>query len=108
MFFRQTVERSFVEHQDIFVHDFSYSRLMFSSKVVHRDWELLCIPDLPVGRHQDWLARVHLTTHVSSGKSVTDVHQYRYVTESFTWILDDECQFDQDWLGKRRVACPFE
>ena len=90
--------------QDIFLHDFSYSRLTFSSKVLRRDWEVLCIPDLPQGRHQDWLARVCLTTLLSPVDPVdqpdqprqrTDLHTYRYVKESFTWTLDDDCQFDQ-------------
>lgn len=98
-----------VQHlKDIFLHDFSYSRLTFSSKVLRRDWEVLCIPDLPQGRHQDWLARVCLNTLLSPVDPVdqpdqprqrTDLHTYRYVKESFTWTLDDDCQFDQALNG---------
>eukprot|EP00435_Cladocopium_sp_Y103_P054584 s1087_g17.t2 len=99
---------------DVFLYDFSYNRMTFSSKVLRRDWEILCIPDLPQGRHQDWLARVCLTTLLSPVDPVdpdpekremeqmermerqrTDLHKYRYVKESFTWTLDDDCQFDQ-------------
>ena len=69
----------------------------FTSKILHRDWEILCIPDLP-GRQQDWLAQVKLTTQLARmhlEMETKDVHRYRYVQESFTWVLDDDCHFDE-------------
>ena len=87
--------------QEIFLHDFTYSRRNFTSKTLHRDWEILCIPDLP-GRQQNWLAQVKLTTQLERMNlelETKDVHRYRYVQESFTWILDDDCQFDEATLG---------
>eukprot|EP00438_Fugacium_kawagutii_P002508 Skav210891 [mRNA] locus=scaffold1060:16805:29276:- [translate_table: standard] len=73
--------------------------------VLQRDWQILCIPGLPQGRHQDWLARLSVTTELCPKANeadeaenflLTDVHTYRYLRESFTWTLDDDCQFDQE------------
>jgi len=91
-----------IEHlKEIFLRDFTYSRRNFTSKILHRDWEILCIPDLP-GRQQNWLAQVKLTTQLArmnSEMETKDVHRYRYVQESFTWILDDDCHFDEALNG---------
>lgn len=90
--------------QEIFLRDFTYSRRNFTSKILHRDWEILCIPDLP-GRQQDWLAQVKLTTQLARMNlemETKDVHRYRYVQESFTWILDDDCHFDEATLGSSK------
>lgn len=90
--------------QEIFLRDFTYSRRNFTSKILHRDWEILCIPDLP-GRQQDWLAQVKLTTQLARMNlemETKDVHRYRYVQESFTWVLDDDCHFDEASLGSSK------
>lgn len=88
--------------------------MILDVEVLRRDWQILCIPGLPQGRHQDWLARLSLTTELCPredpgeadeageaaesfpSREVTDVHTYRYLRESFTWTLDDDCQFDQE------------
>ena len=83
--------------EEVFLRDFNYSRLLFTTKILRRDWEILCIPGLP-GRHQDWLARVRSTSFLvgeSGERRMVDLQCYKYDKEHFTWVFDDEARFDK-------------
>ena len=53
----------------VFLHDFEAGRLKFSARVASREWEILCIPAIPVlNRPQAWLAKLRLTTQLTDGR----------------------------------------
>ncbi|CAK9038399.1 unnamed protein product [Durusdinium trenchii] len=103
-----------VDHlKEVFLHDFNYSRMRFSAKIVKRDWDILCIPGLP-GRHQDWLARARLKNTLRSARfddergkqeedqleeghirEVVDEQCYIFDREHFTWALAEESLFEK-------------
>ncbi|CAE7453812.1 CML25 [Symbiodinium natans] len=79
-----------VQHlQEVFLHDFEAGRLKFSARVASREWEILCIPAIPVlNRPQAWLAKLRLTTQLTDGRRLRSSWQfYRYAQELFTWHL---------------------
>ncbi|CAE7769522.1 CML25 [Symbiodinium pilosum] len=86
-----------VKHlKEVFLHDFETSRLKFTARVVSHEWEVICVPAIPMPhRPRVWLAKMQLFSNLSDGRQRSSGWQfYRYQPELFTWTLTEPEAFD--------------
>ena len=71
-----------VKHlKEVFLHDFETSRLKFTARVVSHEWEVICVPAIPMPhRPRVWLAKMQLFSNLSDGRQRSSGWQfYRYL-----------------------------